>query len=862
MENNTITITIRNKIADIPLGEYLVSENTDQIIRFDFDSEWNACGAKTAHFSMGGWEFETPVVNGSVGVPRLPSGIREMSVGVVSGNISTTTAAVVPVYDSILQAAQATSIADAAEIARARAEAERIQAENERQANEAIRIANENARIASENARALAEQSRSSAESARAAAESARQTAESGRVSAEAGRASSEAARANAEHVRANAEALRDEHETARTSAESARQTAESARQTAENARQTAENARQTAETARAASESVRESNEIARINAETARATAETARAAAESDRAGAELDRIAAEQTREAQMAQFLSAVDAYQQAHDAFIVPYLVNEFGTSEAFKKFIAANAPISGLTRAVERFFTHAASVETGVYETDFEFPSNTYTAVSTKLNANSALVCEPSTNAYAGRDDYADLPLFACFDCNYTIDSVTLEPVIHAIKDVYGSFTSSPETSFVGVIQMTGWYRRRNVDNVRKLEYAAFRSDLGFKPLPEAVRTDGTVRPYVLHAKYAAGLNSRGMLSSISGVFCAGKHPGSIYNAPVTHDSAVELWRAWGSQYTGSSIADQAFCRLMLEIKYAELYGSKVMRGCRSYEYHYAAAVSETGVKRILLLPAQGTELRVGSTVTLGTSTDRTSSNSLSISDLTVITSIEDVTIDGESFKAINLDLASPVDITKSSTLILTQPWRTGMTDAVLGNDGSPYDNLSGKEPCKIQGIEIMLGAAEMLADTTARTQQGYYTVYMTRKAADIRAGYLGGVDPETLGTISKSGSLGKKYISDLSWNANDQEKYLLPASFGASYSTRYGDVQNHISANSSSSSYAGWAAFGTLESGAGAGFAGAWLSYMFTESDPFLTVRACGSAGSRGMFDPQYDR
>ena len=210
-------------------------------------------------------------------------------------------------------------------------------------------------------------------------------------------------------------------------------------------------------------------------------------------------------------------------------------------------------------------------SAISGIYGSQFYLYDVSPSSVGEKLLANSSLTCVPSTNSVARQDDYATLPLFACYDVNYTIDAETLEPVIHAIKGIYGNFSKTPEDSLVGVIQMTGWVKRFKDNTHKTIYYAAFNQDGTYRPLPEAVKVDNTVRSYVLHAKYTAGFNKGGKLSSISGVQPASYRPGDNATS-MSHNNQIALWKQWGDQYCGSSILDMAFLQTMVEIKYAQL--------------------------------------------------------------------------------------------------------------------------------------------------------------------------------------------------------------------------------------------------------------------------------------------------
>lgn len=534
------------------------------------------------------------------------------------------------------------------------------------------------------------------------------------------------------------------------------------------------------------------------------------------------------------------------------DAQIAALLIEAHGAREAFKKFAEIYAGGGSLTEISNRFFTAAAKSADDTYASEFYRYSVNPTPAGTKLDGNAGLVCLPSTNILAARDDYADLPLFACFDCNYTIDADTLEPVIHAVKDIAGDFTGAPADSMVGVMQMTGWVRRTATDTTKKVEYRAKPSE-GFKPLPEAVRAcDNGVRPFVIHAKYAAGFNAAGRLSSVSGVQPATRRPGSAGSAQISHDGQISLWREWGNQYCGASLCDIAFVQLMLEIKYATLGSAQVMTGCRSYYTSYTAAVAETGVTRVLLTAAQAAYFAVGSRVSIGTGTDRAKATCYDVCDITKILSIEDVTVDGTAYKAVNLDAETPFN-TATATYIVPQPWATGSTDAVLGNDGSPTSNTSGKEPCKIQGVEVMLGVYEAPADTALYEDTEKYAVYLNRKAADIQAGNSG-TNPVTVGTIAKEETAAWKYIAELNWEANDQEAYMLTQEAEGTSATGY--RASIYRDGAATTGWREWLVFGYLGTGGACGFACARLVDGLSPANWLFAARACGSGGNRGEY------
>jgi|GEM_PF-2632355 len=869
MDNSKLTVTVRNKVPEIRYGDYLVSDNKQLRIVFDLDSEWDAYVHKTARFNLDGWQFDIAFTGDTVTLPLLPAYTGELKVGVYAGDLATTTAVSIPVRDSVLAPGDVIPLEDAAEMARVAAEASRVDAENARAAAELLRQSaefarqfNEDLRNEAETARAVAErtrneneQDRQAAESARAAAERTRTSAESGRAAAETERGRGENARELAEYRRNLAEQSRQEAEEARAGAEAARDSAETARADAETLRASSERSRASAEGNRAWSESLRAAAENLRASAESARAAQESVRSSAELVREQNEMQRVqnelarnAAELAREQRIAAVIAEFSDYMDRNDVFDVLALIREYGTKAALRMFCEANAPLVGLDTAVLRFFAAAGACVSETYTSTFYLYETSSAPAGTKRDANANLVCVPSTNFTAGRDDYAELPLFACFDCNYTIDGTTLEPVISAIKGVYGNFSSAPASSFVGVLQMTGWVRRTTDATTKTVEYAAYKKESGFKPLPEAVRaSDNSVRPFVIHAKYAAGLNAQSKLGSFSGAIPAAHRSSADVSCSISHDSQIARWHAVGAQYCGAGLCDYAFLQTMLEIKYANLGSANVMKGCRDYNLSLSAAAAETGVKRVLVTSAQASKLLVGSAVSVGTVNDRANYKAYGTVGYAAIESITDVELDGTPYKAINLDVDSTFDTTLNTKLV-TQPWFTGSTDNVRGNDGSPFDNQSGKEPFKLQGIEVMIGASESIADTLITWQSGRFAAYTERLSSSITQA-APSANAESIALLDPIASL--QFVAELDPSA-DQEGYLFASAVGASSTTGYCASQRRAAVESGSRQLL---TFGSLIGSAAAGLA--YLSEYDTNlKSPMEVCRACGTGGNRGVY------
>ncbi len=97
-----INITVRNKIAVNPAQDRYVCGNSDFVVHFDFDSEWDAFETKTARFIKEDGTHQDQVFSGNDCPVPVISDTYKIMVGVFAGNLSTTTAAYVPAKKSIL----------------------------------------------------------------------------------------------------------------------------------------------------------------------------------------------------------------------------------------------------------------------------------------------------------------------------------------------------------------------------------------------------------------------------------------------------------------------------------------------------------------------------------------------------------------------------------------------------------------------------------------------------------------------------------------------------------------------------------------------------------------------------------------
>lgn len=97
-----IPIAINNKVASVPCGTYIVADNTDYVLSFTFDAEWNGYPQKTARVLIGSQYSDIDFTGNIVTLPPITSSVASILVGVYSDGIATTTPATVQVFASVL----------------------------------------------------------------------------------------------------------------------------------------------------------------------------------------------------------------------------------------------------------------------------------------------------------------------------------------------------------------------------------------------------------------------------------------------------------------------------------------------------------------------------------------------------------------------------------------------------------------------------------------------------------------------------------------------------------------------------------------------------------------------------------------
>ena len=442
---------------------------------------------------------------------------------------------------------------------------------------------------------------------------------------------------------------------------------------------------------------------------------------------------------------------------------------------------------------------------------------------VGVKMNANENMVAEPSVGRTEGRDDYAQYGLFHHFTCNFSVDENGFNHV-DALEGQIG-FTKYGKVQ-VGEVTMSAWFGIEDTTEAVLYHYSDSQTELTPYPMKESINPDGTISPFMIHAKYAAG-DIDGVPYSSKGLAPANGCQATQARNPVSYTGMITYMHKLGGHYCGTTSWDLFYRQLMMIIKYATTHSQSIMAGCTSYSNQNQNLVEETGVMRVVLTKAQAAGYVIGSYVSIGdvgsnTNKDRYFSYIHNKAYSVKVTKIEDV---DDSNAAVYVDAPEAFDTTLT-TWITTMPWHSGATDEVAGSDGSPNSNTNGKDPYKIQGIETCIGAYEVLGNVVMDIVTGAdgnpaRDVYVCEDAstlssniATVRANYKKAISQVAYTAANW------KYITEETTDPN--LGIMIPTKVGGGSTTGFADG---LYTDTGASGQREWLALGGLYNGANAG-------------------------------------
>lgn len=436
----------------------------------------------------------------------------------------------------------------------------------------------------------------------------------------------------------------------------------------------------------------------------------------------------------------------------------------------------------------------HKDGLKYGVHFEDFDVSPS---SVGTRLYDAAGLVAYPSTDTVRAQNDFEGRSVFYHLDVNGYVDTDG-EFQVTKIRGIDDDFSLTDAD--VWCLFLTQWISITISAQGETKVLSDTRFDGSF-PEGGAIRTDGTIRPFVAIAKYQDSSGSGSAPNSVSGA-------SPSYNN--SHNSLITKTRLKGTQYCATSFQDFERMNNLFDVAFATRNSQSVMAGAMGYYLQYPATVVETGVEHIVISKANAANLVVGSCVSIGNATtlsgtsgniDRGQAGMHAKADRVKIVSIESydtnnsiVTVDngGTTFNTDTITVSGVA----CPTYLSTMPWHTGSTDNVLGSCGSPNHNTNGKNPCRLFGVEYALGQYEVCGNAKMNIVNGVMTPWVCYDAPNISAGAPSSSYTKVGYDVALTDN-NWKYISELGFDAsNPMARYGTKVE--ATSSTGYADGQH----------------------------------------------------------------
>ena len=347
------------------------------------------------------------------------------------------------------------------------------------------------------------------------------------------------------------------------------------------------------------------------------------------------------------------------------------------------------------------------------------------------KTYDNAGLVCVPSTDTTVGQDDYADIPLFQWVRCTYKrYDDGFAYPI--AVEGD-GNYLEEGNVD-CGSLMRTFYYKEIDNDDYTEVIISDSPNHaLGLKPWEQAVRADGTVMPYFINSRYHSVVGTDGKLYSNRGRISRNQ----------CHNNMITNYQKKGTGYWGAGSDRYTLAQIMMFIKYGTKSIQKVMAGVTNHSVQVKASIqSEEANTYFPVTNSQANSILVGTRFSVGYGTFN-SSGAINVDrgNGTIHAYADDVVVTAKVPMDDGVNTAIYLECTAFNTMPITDSngyttdiyltsmhaW-SGDTDSVIGHhDGSPASNTDGKHPCRIQGIEFMLGGYTVASDTVMFFKSDY---------------------------------------------------------------------------------------------------------------------------------------
>ena len=360
----------------------------------------------------------------------------------------------------------------------------------------------------------------------------------------------------------------------------------------------------------------------------------------------------------------------------------------------------------------------------------------------------------------------------------------------IVAVEGVDAEFDLYGNTAPVYTFCLALWYREWDDGDYHYRSWATGQRG-GFRPYAGDIDPTNKKRDLTWHPTFPGGYDSSGRLSSGYGQKPYNRKSGNQGIVSARTVTAYEgLWND----------TDSLWILHMWQLRHFNLENSDICNGCQSYNFQYTVAAAENGVKRVLLSSANAANIQVGSNVMVGThpsgtNTDRNTAANYNLADNATVLSKEDVTVGGNSYVALNLDITSTIDV-PATGYVSTAPWSAGNTELLPGHkDGACYSLTAGRNPLRVQGVEVMDGAYTIGLDplynvSNYANNKGDYAVYECRDSEKLSSNGSITSDYEDTGIRFLQVAYAWNYVKKFVQTAKG---ILFPAKFDGSSSTYY---------------------------------------------------------------------
>lgn len=481
-----------------------------------------------------------------------------------------------------------------------------------------------------------------------------------------------------------------------------------------------------------------------------------------------------------------------------------------------------------------------ALTADDGVYTVRFPLWDTSNTCTGEKLDKNADKYLNLATDTVYEESNYG--PAFDTYDCNANVDENGVKHIT-ALKGM-NNFKDEGKVD-VFVLIRTYWEKSYVKDGY--MYYSrSYTPKEGYTVVRQAIKKDGTVRPFFLIAKYVA--------SSIDGVLYSTKG-----KAPTRNNSfqnCATNYHKKGNYYSAGLASDYKHLETTMWLKLGTRHSQSVLAGNTKNNTQVAVSKTESDVKRVIIPATNANNIDLYTCVSVGdrgsnTNNDRGNAYMHNICDNVMVIGKE--TIDSSN-TALILDIENNITTT-ATTYVSTMHEISGYSDRILGRNGSVISNTNSRHGAVLDGIEFMVGGYEVsgnaimnIVDSTGKRE-----IYITNDSSKITT------DVNTVMSTFKKSEHHIQATNLNAWNYITEEQLDLengisvPTKSGQSGSGSGVGFADGVYVDAGTSGQREFLRFGNLTSGANAGVScvGAYSTVSYANWGILARPSICGLGG-----------